>query len=73
MLGDMWDGTAPIRQVGIGLSKFTKEETEQLMLFEDPKLSFYREWDRKYDEQKARSEDVKFLAYERKSPGETQG
>mgnify|MGYP004655187417 FL=1 len=73
MLGDMWDGAAPIRQVGIGLSKFTKEETEQLMLFEDPKLSFYREWDRKYDEQKARSEDVKFLAYERKSPGKTQG
>lgn len=73
MLGDMWDGTAPIRQVGIGLSKFTKEETEQLMLFEDPKLSFYREWDRKYDEQKARSEDVKFLAYERKSPGKPQG
>lgn len=73
MLGDMWDGTAPIRQVGIGLSKFTKEEAEQLMLFEDPKLSFYREWDRKYDEQKARSEDVKFLAYERKSPGKPQG
>ena len=73
MLGEMWDGTAPIRQVGIGLSKFTKEETEQLMLFEDPKLSFYREWDRKYDEQKARSEDVKFLAYERKSPEKTQG
>ena len=73
MLGDMWDGTAPIRQVGIGLSKFTKEETEQLMLFEDPKLSFYREWDRKYDEQKAHSEDVKFLAYERKSPEKTQG
>ena len=73
MLGDMWDGTAPIRQVGISLSKFTKEETEQLMLFEDPKLSFYREWDRKYDEQKARSEDVKFLAYERKSPGKPQG
>ena len=73
MLGEMWDGTAPIRQVGIGLSKFTKEETEQLMLFEDPKLSFYREWDRKYDEQKARSEDVKFLAYERKSPGKPQG
>lgn len=43
------------------------------MLFEDPKLSFYREWDRKYDEQKARSEDVKFLAYERKSPGKPQG
>ena len=73
MLGEMWDGTAPIRQVGIGLSKFTKEETEQLMLFEDPKLSFYREWDMKYDEQKARSEDVKFLAYERKSPGKPQG
>lgn len=73
MLSDMWDGAAPIRQVGIGLSKFTKEETEQLMLFEDPKLSFYREWDRKYDEQKARSEDVKFLAYERKSSGEPQG
>lgn len=73
MLSDMWDGTAPIRQVGIGLSKFTKEETEQLMLFEDPKLSFYREWDRKYDEQKARSEDVKFLAYERQSPGKPQG
>lgn len=73
MLGEMWDGTAPIRQVGIGLSKFTKEETEQLMLFEDPKLSFYREWDRNYDEQKARSEDVKFLAYERKSPGKPQG
>jgi len=37
-----------------------------MSLFEDPKLEYYREWDRQYDEQKAKAEDARMLAYERK-------
>jgi hypothetical protein len=36
-----------------------------MSLFEDPKMDFYREWDRKYDEEKSQNEDAKTLAYER--------
>jgi hypothetical protein len=38
-----------------------------MSLFEDPKLEYYREWDRQYDEQRALSEDARMLAYERKT------
>ena len=34
------------------------------LLFEDPKMDFYREWDCKYDEVKSRNEDAKTRAYE---------
>ena len=37
-----------------------------MSLFEDPKMEYYREWDRQYDEQKAKAEDARMLAYERK-------
>ena len=38
-----------------------------MSLFEDPKMEYYREWDRKFDEQRALSEDARMLAYERKA------
>ena len=57
MLTEVWDGTAPLRQVGLGVSKLTHESAEQMSLFEDPKLEYYREWDRQYDEKRARAEN----------------
>lgn len=66
MLAEVWDGTTPIRQVGLGVSKLTHESAVQMSLFEDPKLEYYREWDRRYDEEKAQAEDARMLAYERK-------
>ena len=72
MLTEVWDGVTPIRQVGLGVSKLTHENCEQMSLFEDPKLEYYREWDRQYDEQRAQAEDARMLAYERKvTPIET--
>ena len=38
MLTEIWDGITPIRQVGLGVSKLTHENCEQMSLFEDPKL-----------------------------------
>ena len=67
MLSQIWDGNSPIRQVGMGVSKLTRDETVQMTLFEDPKIEFYREWDRKYDERRAKSEDARTLAYEKKT------
>lgn len=66
MLAEVWDGTTPIRQVGLGVSKLTHESAVQMSLFEDPKLEYYREWDRQYDEEKVQAEDARMLAYERK-------
>ena len=66
MLTEVWDGVTPIRQVGLGVSKLTHESAIQMSLFEDPKLEYYREWDRQYDEEKAKAEDARMLAYERK-------
>lgn len=54
MLTEIWDGSAPVRQVGMGVSNLTHDRTEQMTLFEDPDLEYYREWDRKYDELHAR-------------------
>ena len=65
MLSEVWDGS-PIRQVGLGVSKLTHESAIQMSLFEDPKMEYYREWDRQYDEQRAKAEDARMLAYERK-------
>ena len=67
MLTEVWDGVTPIRQVGLGVSKLTHESYEQMSLFEDPKLEYYREWDRQFDEERSRYEDAKMLAYERKA------
>ena len=71
MLTEIWDGTTPIRQVGLGVSKLTHESAVQMSLFEDPKLEYYREWDRQYDEEKAKAEDARMLAYERKTTDNT--
>ena len=60
------DGVTPIRQVGLGVSRLTHESAVQMSLFEDPKMEYYREWDRQFDEDRARYEDAKMLAYERK-------
>ena len=49
MLTEVWDGITPLRQVGLGVSKLTHESFEQTSLFEDPKMEYYREWDRQYD------------------------
>ena len=43
---ELMDG---LRQVGLGVSKLTHETVEQMSLFEDPKMEYYREWDRQYD------------------------
>ena len=40
-----------------------------MSLFEDPKMEYYREWDRQYDAERAQAEDARLLAYERKAPG----
>lgn len=66
MLTEVWDGVTPIRQVGLGVSRLTHESAVQMSLFEDPKMEYYREWDRQFDEDRARYEDAKMLAYERK-------
>lgn len=66
MVADIWDGESPIRQIGLGVSKLTHENAVQMSLFEDPRMDFYREWDRKYDEEKSQNEDARTLAYERK-------
>lgn len=71
MLSEVWDGKTPIRQVGLGVSKLTHESAVQMSLFEDPKMEYYREWDRQYDERRARAEDARLLAYERKKKTET--
>lgn len=51
MVREIWDGESPIRQVGLGVSKLTHESAIQMSLFEDPQMDYYREWDRKYDEE----------------------
>ena len=49
MLAEVWDGVTPLRQVGLGVSKLTHETAEQMSLFEDPQMEYWREWDRQYD------------------------
>ncbi len=70
MLSETWDGTTPLRQVGLGVSKLTHESSVQMSLFEDPKMEYYREWDRQYDAEKAAREDARMLAFERKKEPE---
>lgn len=65
LLGEIWDGS-PLRQVGLGVSKLTHESAVQMSLFEDPKLDYYRDWDRRFDKAKEAGEDARMLAYERK-------
>ena len=51
MFTEVWDGATPLRQVGLGVAKLTHEIAEQMSLFEDPRMEYYREWDRRYDEE----------------------
>lgn len=66
MVNELWNKKTPLRQVGLGVSKLTHDMAVQLSLFEDPKMGYYREWDRNYDEEKSRKEDARLLAYERR-------
>ena len=70
MLTEVWDGSAPLRQVGLGVSRLTHDLFVQGSLFEDPKLEYYRAWDRDYDERRRRKEDARLLAFERKAEKE---
>ena len=54
LLTEIWDGERPLRQVGLGLSKLSRDVAEQMSLFEDPKLDFYRKWDEKYDKENSK-------------------
>ena len=67
MLPEIWDGVTPLRQVGMGVSRLTHESAIQISLFEDPRMDYYREWDRQFDEERSRYEDARMLAYERKT------
>ena len=49
MLAEIWNGETPVRQVGLGVSKLTHDPYVQMSLFEDPRMEYYREWDREYD------------------------
>ena len=49
MFAEVWDGATPLRQVGLGVARLTHETVEQMSLFEDPRMEYYREWDRRYD------------------------
>ena len=57
MFTEIWDGVTPLRQVGLGVSRLTHETAEQMSLFEDPKMEYYREWDRQYDTERLEVED----------------
>ena len=70
LLAEAWDGATPLRQVGLGVARLTHETTEQMSLFEDPNMDYYREWDRQYDLERAQAEDARLLAYEHKAPAE---
>lgn len=47
----IWDGVSPIRQIGLGVSGLTHDTSEQMQLFEDPQMQYYRDWDSNYDAQ----------------------
>ncbi len=49
LIPNIWDGITPLRQVGFGVFKLTHEEGLQLSLFEDDRISYYRQWDKDYD------------------------
>ena len=65
LIWDIWNAGSPVRQIGIGVSRLTHEDIVQMSLFDDPRMDFYREWDRKYDEDIAGKEDPRLMAYEK--------
>ncbi len=54
LLTEIWDGERPLRQIGLGLSRLSRDAAEQMSLFEDPKLDFYRKWDENYDKENSK-------------------
>ena len=66
LVSEIWKVGSPIRQIGVGISKLSHQDAVQMSLFEDSDIEFYRDWDRKYDEEMAGNEDPKMLVYERK-------
>lgn len=46
----VWDGRTALRQVGMGVFKLEHEGGQQLSLFEDENIAYYRSWDRDYDD-----------------------
>ncbi len=65
MLPEVWDGETPLRQVGLGVSRLTRNAAEQMTLFEDPKIEYYRKWDQEYDKAREQNEDPRTLAYKK--------
>ena len=57
MFAEIWNGETPVRQVGLGVSKLTHDPYVQMSLFEDPRMEYYREWDRAYDQRKSSVEN----------------
>ncbi|MBO7561569.1 MAG: DNA polymerase IV [Bacteroidales bacterium] len=53
LLSEIWDGERPLRQIGLGLTKLSRDSAEQMSLFEDPKLDYYRKWDEDYDKKQS--------------------
>lgn len=50
LIPHVWDGVTPLRQVGLGVFRLEHEGGQQLCLFEDENMEYYRRWDREYDE-----------------------
>lgn len=67
LIAQAWDGVTPIRQVGLGVSKLTHDTAEQMSIFEDPQMEYYKQWDRDYDKKKAAGKDMRTEAYRRES------
>lgn len=65
LLLEIWDGETPLRQVGLGVSRLTHDTAEQMTLFEDPKMEYYRKWDEEYDKAREHNEDPRTLAYKK--------
>ena len=68
LAGTVWDGVTPLRQVGLGVSKLTHETDLQLSLFEDPRIEYYRQWDREYDALAEQRNDSRASAFQRQAP-----
>ncbi len=47
LITEIWDGTTPLRQVGLGVTRLTHDMP--LTLFEDADMEYYRQWDADYD------------------------
>ena len=74
LVGQIWDGSTPLRQVGLGVSRLTHDATYyQTDLFnpeEADRLEFYRKWDAEYDRTHTRARVVSGLAPEALAPEE---